>query len=113
MVAPEPVETIWQSLRQNRLANRVFDSDDVIVDVCCDAWNALIAVPVAGAGPRGPPLSQVLTVWLSITAAVGASLAPAPLAVEHHQVLETACTEPHPVRQFPYEPCSPPDRSPR
>lgn len=71
-----PVETIWQSLRQNRLANRVFDSDDAIVDVCCDAWNALIAIPVAGAGPRGPPLSQVLTVWLSITAAVGLASRP-------------------------------------
>jgi len=40
-----PVENIWQFLRQNRLANRVFDSYDEIVDACCDAWNALIAAP--------------------------------------------------------------------
>ena len=29
----------------SRLANRVFDSYDAIIDVCCDAWNALIAIP--------------------------------------------------------------------
>ncbi len=40
-----PVENVWQFLRQNRLANRVFDSYDAIVDVCCDAWNALLAIP--------------------------------------------------------------------
>ncbi len=40
-----PVENIWQYLRQNHLANRVFDTYDEIVDACCDAWNALIAQP--------------------------------------------------------------------
>lgn len=40
-----PVENIWQFLRQNHLANRVFDSYDAIVVACCDAWNALITVP--------------------------------------------------------------------
>ena len=40
-----PVENIWQYLRQNRLANRVFDSYETIFGVCCDAWNALIAIP--------------------------------------------------------------------
>jgi transposase len=40
-----PVENIWQLLRQNHLSNRVFDSYDAIVDACCDAWNALIAMP--------------------------------------------------------------------
>ncbi len=34
-------ENIRQYLRQNR----VFDGHDAIVDVCCDAWNALIAIP--------------------------------------------------------------------
>lgn len=38
-----PVENIWQFLRQNHLSNRVFDSYDAIVDACCDAWNALVA----------------------------------------------------------------------
>lgn len=40
-----PVENIWQFLRQNRLANRVFNSYDAIVNACCDAWNALLALP--------------------------------------------------------------------
>lgn len=36
-----PVENVWQYLRQNQLSNRVFESYDAIVDACCDAWNAL------------------------------------------------------------------------
>ena len=33
-----PIENIWRlRLRQNRLANRVFDSYDTIVAACCDA----------------------------------------------------------------------------
>ncbi len=40
-----PVENIWQFLRQNHLSNRVFDSHDAILDACCDAWNALTAEP--------------------------------------------------------------------
>ena len=40
-----PVENIWQFLRQNFLSNRVYDSYDAIVDACCAAWNALIVLP--------------------------------------------------------------------
>ena len=40
-----PVETIWQYLRQTWLANRVFDSYDAILDAGCQAWNNLIALP--------------------------------------------------------------------
>jgi hypothetical protein len=40
-----PVENVWQFLRQNHLSNRVCDTHEVIVDACCDAWNALIAEP--------------------------------------------------------------------
>lgn len=38
--APElnPVENVWQYLRQNKLAITVFDDYAHIVDVCCDAW---------------------------------------------------------------------------
>ena len=31
-----PVENIWQYLRQNRLSNRAFDSYDAIVDAYCE-----------------------------------------------------------------------------
>jgi hypothetical protein len=40
-----PVENIWQYLRQNQLSNRVFDSYNAIVEACCHAWNALAAEP--------------------------------------------------------------------
>ena len=40
-----PVENVWQFLRDNWLSNRVFSSHDDIVDHCCDAWNKLTDQP--------------------------------------------------------------------
>jgi len=40
-----PVENLWQFLRQNQLATRVFDDYDHIVQACCKAWNDLLQVP--------------------------------------------------------------------
>tara|TARA_R110000737_G_scaffold285784_1_gene292328 strand:- start:32 stop:355 length:324 start_codon:yes stop_codon:yes gene_type:complete len=40
-----PVENIWQFLRDNWLSNRIFESHNEIVDHCCDAWNKLIGEP--------------------------------------------------------------------
>jgi hypothetical protein len=40
-----PTENIWEYLRNNKLALRVYDSYDDIVDACCDAWTDLIAIP--------------------------------------------------------------------
>ena len=40
-----PAENIWQYLRQNQLANRIFENYDDIVEACCDAWNRLVAQP--------------------------------------------------------------------
>lgn len=37
-------ENIWQYLRQNHLAGRIFDTYDEIVDACCTAWNALASL---------------------------------------------------------------------
>ncbi len=42
-----PVENIWQYLRQNWLSNRVFENYDAILDAGCDAWNRLRAEPTA------------------------------------------------------------------
>ena len=39
-----PTENIWEYLRNNKLALRVYDSYDDIVDACCDAWTDLIAI---------------------------------------------------------------------
>ena len=40
-----PVENIWQYLRQNWLSNRVFENYGAILDAGCDAWNQLIDRP--------------------------------------------------------------------
>lgn len=40
-----PVENVWQFLRDNWLSNRVFASYDDIVALSCDAWNKLIDRP--------------------------------------------------------------------
>jgi transposase len=45
--APElnPVENVWQYLRQNWLSNTVFENYDAIIDAACDAWRKLTADP--------------------------------------------------------------------
>ena len=45
--APElnPVENVWQYLRQNWLSNTVFENYDAIIDAACNAWRKLTAEP--------------------------------------------------------------------
>ncbi len=38
-----PIERLWLYLRDNHLTHRVFAGTAEIIDVCCDAWNALLA----------------------------------------------------------------------
>ncbi|MHC2481239.1 transposase [Rhizobium leguminosarum] len=40
-----PVENVWQFMRDNWLSNRVFTSNDDIVEHCCEAWNKLVEQP--------------------------------------------------------------------
>ncbi len=40
-----PVENIWQYMRQNWLSNRVFNDYDAIIKAGCHAWNKLIDLP--------------------------------------------------------------------
>ena len=40
-----PVENVWQFLRDNWLSNRVFASYEAVVDHCCEAWNKLTDQP--------------------------------------------------------------------
>jgi len=40
-----PVENVWQFMRDNWLSNRVFQTYDAILDHCCEAWNKLIEQP--------------------------------------------------------------------
>ena len=61
--APElnPVENIWQFMRDNWLSNRIFKSYDDIVAICCQAWNKLLQ-PAAQIGP-GPGANPVDQPW--------------------------------------------------
>jgi len=40
-----PVENVWQFLRQTKLSNRVFAGYEAIVTAACEAWNSLVADP--------------------------------------------------------------------
>ena len=59
--APElnPVENVWEYLRQNQLSFRVWESYDAVVDACCDAWNALMRSPERIASITRRPWAQV------------------------------------------------------
>ena len=51
-----PVENIWQFMRDNWLSNRTFTSYDDIVDHCCEAWNELTDQPLAHHVHRPSPM---------------------------------------------------------
>ncbi len=40
-----PVENVWQFMRDNWLSNRIFQSYDDIVDHACHAWNRPVDQP--------------------------------------------------------------------
>ena len=40
-----PAENIWEYLRKNKLANRLYETYEDIVEACCEAWNYLMAMP--------------------------------------------------------------------
>nr|WP_281070216.1 IS630 family transposase [Sinorhizobium fredii] len=40
-----PVENVWQFMRDNWLSNRIFKDYDDIVAHCCAAWNRLVDQP--------------------------------------------------------------------
>ena len=40
-----PVENVWQYLRQNQLSLRVWPDYGAIVESCCQAWNGLMRAP--------------------------------------------------------------------
>ena len=70
--APElnPVENIWQYLRQTWLSNRVFETYDEIIAAACEAWNRLIAQPntITSIGTAmGPHRSKMKAVGITRT----------------------------------------------
>ena len=72
--APElnPVENVWQYLRQNWLSNTVFENYDAIVDAACDAWRKLTAKPetITSIGTRDWATSvSRYDLWYNVTRA--------------------------------------------
>ena len=64
--APElnPVENIWQFMRDNWLSNRIFKTYDDIVALCCEAWNRLIRSTLEDHVDRTPKMGP----WVLINA---------------------------------------------
>jgi len=40
-----PCEQVWKKLREDSLSNRRFDSEEDLIQACCDAWNSFIDIP--------------------------------------------------------------------
>ena len=40
-----PIENVWQFMRDNWLSNCIFASYDNLLDHCCEAWNKLVDQP--------------------------------------------------------------------
>ena len=40
-----PIENVWAHLRGTKLAHRLFDTYDDIVNACCEAWNSFLTDP--------------------------------------------------------------------
>ncbi len=81
-----PVENIWQFMRDNWLSNRVFRSYDDIIENCCYAWNIcsrpikqpadaracareLIIVEFRGFSARSAPSGDVTRMFAFVSAA--------------------------------------------
>ena len=64
-----PVENIWEFMRDNWLSNRVFKSYDDILDHCCYAWNRLIDQPwrIMSIGLRDWAYRLISGTWYNIT----------------------------------------------
>src|SRR3546814_19240476 len=60
--APElnPIENVWEYLRANNLAIRVYGTYDAIINACCAAWNRFVAVPdrIASITQRDRPVAS-------------------------------------------------------
>src|SRR5262249_4953418 len=62
-----PVENVWQFMRDNWLSNRIFKSYDDLVDHCCAAWNKLVDQPwrIMWTAPMGPRV-LINGIWYKI-----------------------------------------------
>ena len=79
-----PVENIWQYLRQNWLSNRVFEDYDAIIEAGCQAWNKLMNQPETimsiGSRESGPTKVDNSRRWYKAGATVSQSRSVPPSA---------------------------------
>ena len=96
-----PVENVWQFMRDNWLSNRIFKSYDDLVDHCCAAWNKLVDQPwrimsiglrqwgrhpgVASPAWRGVPLSFRLRIFRHTDAISLPAVSTSPCPVDRAQ----------------------------
>ena len=57
-----PVENIWQYMRDNWLSNLIFKSYDDVVSQCCAVWNKLVQQP-----PPSPRSVCELGTWVLVS----------------------------------------------
>ena len=57
--APQPVDNVWAYLRSNKLANRVYETYDDILDACTEAWNWFTSQPERITAIASRPWAQV------------------------------------------------------
>src|SRR5438552_4433554 len=89
-----PVEKIWQFIRDNWLSDRIFQSYDDIVDHCCFAWNRLVDQPwtIMSIGLRNWGTSVLISgTWYKLLRQHGIDLArQQPPAVPHDTIERAA-----------------------
>jgi hypothetical protein len=77
-----PVENVWQFLRDNWLSNRIFKSYDDLVDHCCAAWNKARRSAMAHHVHRIAPMGArvlIIGIWYKPRQCRGACAAAADL----------------------------------
>jgi len=74
---PNPMENVWQYLRQNKLRARVRDTDDDSVEACKQAWHFLINDPsrIRSIGTRDRARVNVKRVGISPARGASSKLA--------------------------------------
>ena len=89
-----PVENIWQYLRQNWLSNRVFEDYDAIIEAGCQAWNKLIDQPetIMSIGMRDWAISGRIISAVGITPGHVHQVLPRPVHDPAAAMLAKLCT---------------------
>ena len=84
-----PAENVWEYLRKNKLANRLYETYEDIVEACCDAWNSLMAMPAASHPlPQEPGTARPGTYPAALSPCRGKSGQKSITTVQHEGALQ-------------------------